>query len=76
MSGGSRVPARSEDAVGGRGYRGEERRTVEARENDRPNQSAPYRSPVLERHGPLRGLTRGASVGAPEDFFSATQAGT
>jgi hypothetical protein len=35
-----------------------------------------YRAPVLHRHGSLQRLTRGSNIGAPEDLFSATTAGT
>jgi hypothetical protein len=76
MSGGSRVDARNEGEVGERGSRGDGRRADQSRGHDLPARTATYRSPVLVRHGPLRGLTRGGSVGTPEDFISATQAGT
>lgn len=35
-----------------------------------------YLSPVLNRHGSLREMTRGSNIGQPEDFISATTAGT
>ena len=54
-----------------------ERNAVEgARPAAEPGHRQAYVAPVLNRHGSLRAMTQGSNIGQPEDFISATTAGT